>query len=84
MIVLLNSARLYTWNYSFILSVFNFTKKLEVDVAKTRASGKSHGMRADCDSLYESWTFLMLGTMHESNFSKELQTYTNLFHTVFP
>ena len=34
MIVLVKSVRLYTWNYSKILLVFNFTKQLEVDAAK--------------------------------------------------
>ena len=29
-----------------MLKIFNFTKRPEVDVAKTTASGKSHGMRA--------------------------------------
>ena len=33
-------------NYTEILLVFNFTKIPEVHVAKTTASGKSHGMRA--------------------------------------
>jgi len=35
-------------NYSLILLDFNFTKRPEVDVAKTTTSGKSHDMRAVC------------------------------------
>ena len=43
-----NSVCFYTWNYSYFL-VFNFTKRPEIDLAKTTASGKSHGMRAVCN-----------------------------------
>ena len=48
--IIFHRTRLYILgNYSLMLLAFNFTKRPEVDVAKTTTSGKSHGMLTVCN-----------------------------------
>ena len=79
MIVLVKSVRLYTWNYSKILLVFNFTKQLEVHAVK-QEQVVSHMacMRAIFDSRYECLTFPMLGAMHGTSLKNFKHTLTCL------